>query len=117
MFCGKCYVIDGDIIYINFIWIWFVGIDVLELEDFWGKKVKWEMVFICKGKVIIVKFVYDKFYDCIVVICFFLDGIDISVEFVWWGFVLDWVKFFGGKYCYFEFVGVCKKLWWVVVKY
>jgi endonuclease YncB( thermonuclease family) len=114
---GKCYVIDGDTIHINSTRIRLAGIDAPELEDPWGKKAKWEMVSICKGKVITAKLAHDKSYDRIVATCFLPDGTDISAELVRRGLALDWAKFSGGKYRHLEPVGVRKKLWRVAAKH
>ena len=49
---GKCYVIDGDTIVISGTKIRIAGIDAPELEHPWGKKSKFTLVSLCKGKVV-----------------------------------------------------------------
>nr|WP_170427156.1 thermonuclease family protein [Ruegeria arenilitoris] len=108
---GKCYVIDGDTIVISKTKIRIAGIDAPELEHPWGKKSKYAVVQMCKGKVVTAVLKEDLSYDRLVAECFLPDGTDIAAELVRQGLALDWPKFSGGKYKHLEPEGVRKKLW------
>ncbi len=108
---GKCYVIDGDTIVINKTHIRLFGIDAPELNHPWGKKAKWEMVNICKGRVITATLDGSSSHNRVVATCRLPDGTDLSEELVRRGLAIDWPKFSGGHYAQFEVEGIRKKLW------
>jgi endonuclease YncB( thermonuclease family) len=107
---GKCRVIDGDTIQIKKVRIRLAGIDAPELDHWWGKKAKWELVALCKGQTITARIEPDISYDRAVATCFLPDGRDLSAEMVKKGLALDWPKFSDGKYASYEPDGVRKKL-------
>lgn len=108
---GKCYVIDGDTIVINKTHIRLFGIDAPEMNHPWGKKAKWELVQICKGRVITATLDGSISHDRVVATCRLPDGTDLSEEMVRRGLAIDWPKFSGGHYAQFEMDGIRKKLW------
>ncbi|MBD3677202.1 MAG: thermonuclease family protein [Rhodobacteraceae bacterium] len=108
---GKCYVIDGDTIVISGTRIRIAGIDAPELDHPWGKKAKFALIGMCKGKVVKAVIQEDVSYDRIVAKCFLPDGRDIAAELVERGLALDWPKFSGGEYRKFEPPDARKKLW------
>ncbi len=114
---GKCYVIDGDTIVISSTKIRLAGIDAPELEHPWGKKAKFAMISLCKGKVITAEIREEVSYDRIVAKCLLPDGTDIAAELVKQGLALDWPKFSGGEYRHLEPQGVRKKLWRCAAKH
>lgn len=100
---GKVYVIDGDTIRIGKTKIRLAGIDAPEVDMPWGQKLKWAMVDICKGRVIITaKLDGNRSYDRFVGTCYLSDGSDIAAEIVSRGLALDLPAFSGGKYRMFE---------------
>ncbi|MEQ9695039.1 thermonuclease family protein [Shimia sp. SDUM112013] len=108
---GKCYVVDGDTIRIGKVSLRLAGIDAPELEHPWGKKAKWELVHLCKGKTITAEIEPELSYDRVVATCYLPDGTDLSAEMVRRGMALDWPKFSGGKYANLEPDGMRKKHW------
>ncbi len=108
---GNCYVIDGDTIQIGKVRLRLAGIDAPELDHPWGKKAKWELVQLCKGRVITAELEPDISYDRVVATCLLPDGRDLSAEMVKCGLALDWPKFSGGKYAHLEPEGVRKRHW------
>mgnify|MGYP003651079400 CR=1 FL=1 len=114
---GKCYVIDGDTIVINGTHIRLGGIDAPELDQPWGKKAKFAMIALCKGRVVTADVQEDVSYDRIVAKCYLPDGTDLSAALVTQGLALDWSKFSGGVYRHLEPPGVRKKLWRVKAKH
>ncbi|MEY1557539.1 thermonuclease family protein [Yoonia sp. R2331] len=108
---GKCYVIDGDTIVINKVHIRLFGIDAPELNHPWGKKAKWEMVNLCKGRVITATLDGSSSHNRVVATCRLPDGTDLNEEMVKRGLAIDWPKFSGGHYAQFEVEGIRKKLW------
>ena len=113
---GKCYVIDGDTIVISGTKIRIAGIDAPELEDPWGKKSKFTLIEMCKGKVITAEIKDEVSYDRIVAECYLPDGTDVAAELVRQGLAIDWARFSGGKYRHLEPDGIRKKLWRAAVK-
>lgn len=109
--------IDGDTIVIGDIRIRLAGIDAPELDQPWGKSVKFAMIGLCKGKVITAHILEGESYDRIVARCFLPDGTDLSAALVEQGLALDWAKFSGGAYRHLEPVGIRKKLWRVTAKH
>lgn len=108
---GKCYVIDGDTIVISGTKIRIAGIDAPELEHPWGKKAKFALIGLCKGKVVKAVLQEDVSYDRIVAKCFLPDGRDLAAELVKQGLALDWPKFSGGEYREYEPHDARKRLW------
>jgi endonuclease YncB( thermonuclease family) len=114
---GKCYVIDGDTIVISGTRIRLAGIDAPEMDQPWGKKAKFAMIALCKGKIITAELQGELSYDRIVAKCFLPDGTDLSAALVEQGLALDWAKFSGGAYRHLEPDGIRKKLWRVHAKH
>lgn len=110
-FSGKCMVIDGDTIIVKKQRIRLFGIDAPELEHPWGKKSKWTLIGLCKGKVITIEPRDHLSYDRIVAKCLLPDGTDLSAEMVRRGMAIDWPEFSGGVYLKFEPEGVRNRHW------
>lgn len=113
---GKCHVIDGDTIVISGTKIRLAGIDAPELHHPWGKKAKFAMIELCKGKVVTAVIQEDVSYDRIVATCYLPDGTDLAAELVKQGLALDWPKFSGGAYRHLEPDGIRKKHWRAAAK-
>lgn len=90
---GRCYVIDGDTIVINKTHVRLFGVDAPEMDQPYGKKAKWAMVELTKGKVVTANLFSDTSYDRMVGHCVLDDGTDLSEELVKQGLALDWPKF------------------------
>jgi endonuclease YncB( thermonuclease family) len=114
---GKCYVIDGDTIVIAGTHIRLAGIDAPEMDQPYGKKAKFAMMALCKGKIITAEVLEGMSYDRIVARCSLPDGTDLSAALVEQGLALDWAKFSGSTYRHLEPDGVRKKLWRVTAKH
>ncbi|KPA23551.1 Succinoglycan biosynthesis protein ExoI [Shimia sp. SK013] len=114
---GRCYVIDGDTIVIKKIHIRLFGVDAPEMDQLYGKKAKWALVALTKGKAVTANLLPEKSYDRVVGHCVLDDGTDLSEELVKQGLALDWAKFSGGAYAEFGPDGVRKKLWRVAAKH
>ena len=108
---GQCWVIDGDTIDIAGTRIRLAGIDAPELDHPWGKRSKWALVELCKGKVVTARIRPELSYDRVVAECFLDDGRDLAAELVRSGMALDWPKFSGGKYRHLEPPDARRKLW------
>lgn len=108
---GKCHVIDGDTIVISGTKIRIAGIDAPELEHPWGKKSKFALINMCKGKMITAEIKEEISYDRIVAKCTLPDGTDVAAELVRLGLALDWPKFSGGAYADLEPSDARKRLW------
>ncbi len=108
---GPAYVTDGDTIAIQKTQVRLFGIDAPELHHPYGKKAKWALVSLCKGKTIRAEITDEDEYGRTVAKCFLPDGRDLSEELVKQGHAIDWPKFSGGKYSDFEVAGIRKKLW------
>jgi micrococcal nuclease len=113
---GKCHVVDGDTIIISGTSIRIAGIDAPELHHPWGKKAKFAMIELCKGKVITAKIEPGVSYDRIVAKCYLPDGEDLAAELVKQGLALDWPKYSGGAYRHLEPEGIRKKHWRAAAK-
>lgn len=113
---GKCYVIDGDTIEISGSRIRVAGIDAPELDHPWGKKSKYALLQMCKGKVVTAVITPGLSYDRTVAKCYLPDGTDIAAELVKQGLALDWPRFSGGAYRHLEPPGARKKLWRAAAK-
>ena len=107
---GRAYIIDGDTIVVDKIKARLAGIDAPELDQPWGQKSKWEMVKICKGKIITVKLTGETSYDRLVGTCYLEDGTDIGAEIIKAGLALDGGHFSKGKYRHLEPAGVRQRL-------
>ena len=107
---GRAWVIDGDTIAIDRIKIRLAGIDAPELDEPWGRKSKWAMVNICKGKTIHVELTGETSYDRLVGACYLPDGTDIGAELIKAGLALDGSYFSKGKYLDLEPEGVRQRL-------
>lgn len=108
---GFAHVVDGDTITINKTQIRLFGIDAPEMNHPYGKKAKWALVSLCKGKRIRAEITAMDDYGRTVAKCFLPDGKDLSEEMVKNGMAIDWAKFSGGVYRRFEQADVRKKLW------
>lgn len=113
---GKCFVIDGDTIVISGTKIRVAGIDAPELDHPWGKKSKFALMAMCKGKIVTAVVKEEVSYDRIVAKCYLPDGTDVAAELVKQGLALDWPKFSGGEYKNLEPHGIRKKLWRAAAK-
>jgi endonuclease YncB( thermonuclease family) len=113
---GKCYVVDGDTITISGTAIRIAGIDAPELDHPWGKKAKFALVELCKGKVVTAVIQPGLSYDRTVAKCYLEDGTDLAAEMVRQGLALDWPKFSGGAYRHLEPEGIRKKHWRAAAK-
>lgn len=108
---GKAYVIDGDTIVISGTHIRIAGIDAPELDHPWGKKSKFAMIQLCKGKIVTATLDSSSSYDRVVGKCHLDDGTDLAEALVTQGLALDWPKYSGGAYRHLEPDGIRKKLW------
>lgn len=108
---GMCYVIDGDTIVISGTKIRIAGIDAPELEHPWGKKSKFALISMCKGKLVTAVIREEISYDRIVAKCLLPDGTDVAAELVKQGLALDWPKFSGGEYTHLEPHDARRRLW------
>ena len=113
---GKCYVIDGDTVVISGTKIRIAGIDAPELDHPWGKKSKFTLMDLCKGKIVTAMIREEVSYDRIVAKCYLPDGTDIAAELVRRGLALDWPKFSDGEYRHLEPDGIRMKLWRAAAK-
>lgn len=113
---GKCLVIDGDTIVISRTKIRIAGIDAPELDHPWGRKSKFALIEMCKGKVVTAEITGQASYDRLVAKCYLPDGTDVAAELVKMGLALDWPKFSGGAYRNLEPYGIRKKLWRAAAK-
>jgi len=87
------------------------GIDAPELDHPWGKKSKFALIGLCKGKVVNAVISDQVSYDRIVARCYLPDGTDLAAELVRQGLALDWPTFSGGAYRHLEPDGIRRKLW------
>ena len=108
---GRCFVIDGDTIVIGKTRIRLAGIDAPELEHPWGRKSKWAMVGLCKGRTITARVTGELSYGRVVARCFLPDGRDLAAELVRMGLALDWPRFSGGRYRHLEPPDARRRLW------
>jgi endonuclease YncB( thermonuclease family) len=113
---GKCHVVDGDTIIISGTSIRLAGIDAPELDHPWGKKAKFAMIGLCKGKVVTAVIQPGLSYDRTVAKCYLEDGTDLAAEMVRQGLALDWPKYSGGAYRHLEPEGIRKKHWRAAAK-
>lgn len=113
---GKCYVEDGDTIYIDGKSIRLFGIDAPEMNHPYGRNAKWAMVKLCKGQRIRAEVLTADHYGRLVARCTLPDGRDLSEELVKQGLAIDWPKFSGGHYRKFETEDARQKLWRAVAR-
>ena len=71
---GRAYIVDGDTIKINKVQIRLFGIDAPELNHPYGQKAKWELVKLCKGKVVRAELTDRDAYGRTVARCTLDDG-------------------------------------------
>jgi len=109
-------VIDGDTVVISGTKIRIAGIDAPELDHPWGKKSKFTLMDLCKGKIVTAMIREEVSYDRIVAKCYLPDGTDIAAELVRRGLALDWPKFSDGEYRHLEPDGIRMKLWRAAAK-
>jgi len=110
---GPAYVIDGDTIVVQKTQIRLFGIDAPELEHPFGKKAKWAMVALCKGKQVSAEITTTDAHGRSVAKCSLSDGRDLSAELVKQGLAIDWPKYSNGAYSELEVPDIRKKLWLV----
>lgn len=108
---GPAWVVDGDTIIVEGQNIRLAGIDAPELDHPWGKKAKWELVALCRNKVVTVELTDELSYERRVGVCRLDDGRDLAAEMVKLGLALDWKKFSGGRYRDQEPPDARKRLW------
>lgn len=108
---GRAWVIDGDTIDIGGTRIRLAGIDAPEMDHPYGKRAKWVLVNLCKGREVRAVFDGDLSYDRTVATCYLPDGRDLSAEMVKAGMAIDWPRFSRGKYAVLEPEGIRRKLW------
>jgi micrococcal nuclease len=108
---GRCWVIDGDTIVIGRTRIRLAGIDAPELDHPWGRKSKWALVALCKGRVVTATVTGELSYDRVVARCVLPDGRDLAAELVRIGLALDWPKYSGGRYLHLEPPDARRRLW------
>ncbi|WP_421701776.1 thermonuclease family protein [Aliiroseovarius sp.] len=108
---GRAFVVDGDTIKIQKTQIRLFGIDAPEMNHPYGKKAKWELVALCKGKDVRAEITDTDDHGRTVAKCYLEDGRDLSAEMVKAGLAIDWPKFSGGKYRHLEVANARKKMW------
>lgn len=108
---GSAYIIDGDTIRIQNTQIRLYGVDAPEMNHPYGKKAKWALHALCKGRVVHAEILERDAYGRTVARCKLDDGRDLSAEMVRLGLAIDWAKFSGGEYRAFELPNVRKRLW------
>lgn len=108
---GPARIVDGDTIVIRKHQIRLFGIDAPELNHPYGKKAKWALVSLCKGRRVRAEILETDAYGRSVAKCMLPDGQDLSEAMVRQGMAIDWPKFSGGKYRHLEPADVRRKLW------
>ncbi|WP_339952472.1 thermonuclease family protein [Yoonia sp. 2307UL14-13] len=108
---GRAYVTDGDGLRIKGQEIRLFGIDAPEFEHPYGKKAKWALHGLCKGRDVMAVSADIDDYGRLVARCYLSDGSDLSAEMVKLGLALDWPKFSGGIYSHLETADARRKLW------
>ncbi len=114
---GRCHVIDGDTIVIGGTPVRLAGIDAPEFDQPYGRKAKFAMIALCKGRIVTAETMGERSYGRVVATCHLPDGTDLSAALVEQGLALDWKTFSGGAYRPLEPEGVRKKLWRVAAKH
>ena len=108
---GLPYVTDGDGLRIKGQEIRLFGIDAPEFKHPYGKKAKWALHRLCKGRDVMAVSAETDDYGRLVARCYLEDGSDLSAEMVKLGLALDWPRFSGGIYSHLEPADARKKLW------
>lgn len=108
---GGAYVVDGDTLIIQQTQVRLFGIDAPELDHPHGKRAKWALASLCKGKMVQAEILAQDAHGRTVAQCWLEDGRDLAAEMVKLGLAIDWPKFSGGKYRSLEVPEVRKKLW------
>lgn len=108
---GAAYIVDGDTLVIKKTQIRLFGIDAPEMDHPYGKKAKWALVSLCKGRTVRAEVTDIDAHGRTVARCYLDDGRDLSAEMVKIGLAIDWPKFSGGKYRSLEVSDVRKRLW------
>lgn len=108
---GHCWVIDGDTIVINKIYIRIAGIDAPELDHPYGQQAKYALMRLCRDQVVTAITDGSTSHERAVAVCHLNDGRDLAAEMVKLGCALDWRKHSGGRYRHLEVDGIRKKLW------
>lgn len=107
---GRASVIDGDTIIVNHVRIRLAGIDAPGLDHPWGHKAKRQMVDICRGRILTVRFTGERSCKRWVARCYLPDGTDIGAELVRRGLALDSAHFSSGAYRHLEPPGARRRL-------
>ena len=107
---GSAWVVDGDTIKIKNTQIRLFGVDAPELNHPYGKKAKWALHNLCKGREISAEITDVDDYGRTVARCLLPDGRDLSAEMVRIGLALDWSRFSDGAYRHLETDDARKKL-------
>lgn len=108
---GSAYVVDGDSLVIRNTQIRLFGVDAPELNHPYGKKAKWALHALCKGRQVRAEITQQDIHGRTVAKCYLDDDRDLSAEMVKLGLAIDWPKFSGGRYRSLEIEGARKKLW------
>lgn len=108
---GTAYIVDGDTVRIQGTQIRLFGVDAPEIDHPYGKKAKWALVSICKGRRVNAEILEQDAHGRAVAICHLDDGRDLSAEMVKLGLAIDWPKYSGGKYRSLETADARRKLW------
>ncbi|QYX58661.1 thermonuclease family protein [Roseovarius sp. SCSIO 43702] len=108
---GPAYVVDGDTLIIRKTQIRLFGIDAPEIDHPYGKKAKWALVALCKGRSVRARVIERDTHGRTVAHCWLEDGSDLSAEMVKLGLAIDWPKFSGGRYRALETHDARKKMW------
>lgn len=111
MLRGRAYVVDGDTLVIDKTQIRLFGIDAPELDHPYGKKAKWALLDLCKGRTIHAEVICEDAHGRTVAKCLLGDGRDLSAEMVKAGLAIDWPKFSGGVYRTHEVPDARKRMW------
>lgn len=113
---GRCWVVDGDTIWIGETSIRLAGIDAPELDHPWGVNAKVHLIKLCKGQTIRAVFHGEQSHLREVATCYLPDGRDLSAEMVRAGMAVDWPKYSGGKYRPLETAHARQLLWRCVAR-
>jgi len=87
------------------------GVDAPEIDHPYGKKAKWTLHSLCKGREVRAEILETDAHGRTVAKCYLADGRDLSAEMVKCGMAIDWPKFSGGIYSHLEVADARKKLW------
>jgi endonuclease YncB( thermonuclease family) len=109
---GAAYIVDGDTITIKKTQIRLFGIDAPELDHPYGKKAKWGLIALCKGKKIRAEITEQDIHGRTVAKCYLPDGRDLSAEMVKQGLAIDCPNFQEGNIETLKHQMLAKKCGW-----